>query len=57
MCVGKWRISVDHARPTMEKIQIEFLRFRADAGQAVSIFHHIRSIFDGPFDLTADRIV
>lgn len=55
--VGKWRIPIDYARAAMEKIQIEFLRFRADAGEAVSIFHHFRSIFDGPSDFAADGSV
>lgn len=45
--VGKWRISTDNDWPAMEEISCEFLRIRTNSCPAVSIFYHLRSIFNG----------
>lgn len=41
----------------MEKIQIEFLRFCANASETVPIFDNLRSISDGSLDFPVDWFI
>lgn len=55
--VGKRRVSIDNAWPTVEKVQIELLRFCTNIGETMPVFHNLRSIFDGSLDFTFDRFI
>ena len=52
-CSGERGLSADHERAGVEKIPWEFLRPGPGVGTSVSVFHHLRPVYDGQRHLTA----
>ena len=55
MFLGKRRVPNDHDGPSMEEVSRQLLRVRSNFGQAVSIFHNLRPIFDGQCHFSINR--